>query len=193
MPGTAVQRGSLALSDGDPETPNWPSLDHVYRLDAEDREQYLPKIPVQPIGYTDAEEILKRMTGVVAPDDWQGDLNLTYYIGGEFANQESLQINVNNNMEEKVSSNVIGVIYGSVEPDRYVMFGNHRDAWGFGALDPNSGTAQMMEVVRVLGTRLKTGWRPRRTMMFLSWGAEEYSLCGSREFVEQYEMEVSDR
>ena len=72
-------------------------------------------------------------------------------------------------------------------------FINKRDAWGFGALDPNSGTAQMMEVARVMGERLKTGWRPRRTIMFLSWGAEEYSLCGSREFVEQYEMEVSER
>ena len=73
----------------------------------------------------------------------------------------------------------------------YDFFG--RDAWGFGALDPNSGTAQMMEVVRVLAEKKATGWRPRRTMMFLSWGAEEYSLCGSREFVEQYEMEISDR
>ena len=131
--------------------------------------------------------------GVAAPDSWQGDLNLTYVIGGSFKDGETIQIQVNNKMEEKVSSNVIGVIHGSVEPDRYVMYGNHRDAWGFGALDPNSGTAQMMEVVRVMGERMKTGWRPRRTIMFLSWGAEEYSLCGSREFVEQYEMEVSDR
>lgn len=122
---------------------------------------------------------------------------MTYVIGGlltdDHNNGAKLEIEVNNKLEEKVSSNVIGVIYGSEEPDRYVMFGNHRDAWGFGALDPNSGTAQMMEVARVLGERKKSGWRPRRTIMFLSWGAEEYSLCGSREFVEQYEMEVSDR
>ena len=122
---------------------------------------------------------------------------MTYVIGGlltdDHNNGAKLEIEVNNKLEEKVSSNVIGVIYGSEEPDRYVMFGNHRDAWGFGALDPNSGTAQMMEVARVLGERKKSGWRPRRTIMFLSWGAEEYSFCGSREFVEQYEMEVSDR
>ena len=122
---------------------------------------------------------------------------MTYVIGGlltdDHNNGAKLEIEVNNKLEEKVSSNVIGVIYGSEEPDRYVMFGNHRDAWGFGALDPNSGTAQMMEVARVLGERKKSGWRPRRTIMFLSWGAEEYSLCGSREFVEQHEMEVSDR
>jgi len=197
MPGTAVQRGSLALADGDPETPNWPSLDHVYRLDIEDRAEHLPSIPVQPIGYTDAYEILRRMEGIKAPDSWQGGLNLTYFIGGQIHddhnNGAQLEIEVNNKMREEVSSNVIGIIHGAVEPDRYVMFGNHRDAWGFGALDPNSGTAQMMEVARVLAERKKSGWRPRRTIMFLSWGAEEYSLCGSREFVEQYEMEVSDR
>jgi len=193
MPGSAVQRGSLALADGDPETPNWPSLDNVYRLDEEDRAEILPRIPVQPMGYADAYEILSRLEGNDAPAEWQGGLNFTYKIGGKLANNEELQIEVNNKMERRVSSNVIGVIHGDMEPDRMVMFGNHRDAWGFGALDPNSGTAQMMEVVRVLAEKKASGWRPRRTMMFLSWGAEEYSLCGSREFVEQYEMEISDR
>ena len=58
------------------------------------------------------------------------------------------------------------------------MVGNHRDAWGFGAMDPSSGTAAMLEVARVLGEKLKTGWRPRRTIIFLSWGAEEFGLTG---------------
>merc|ERR1711936_412056 len=196
MPGTAVQRGSLALADGDPLTPNWPSMANAYRLDEEDRQAYLPKIPVQPIGYTDAEQILNKMAGDDAPDGWQGGLNITYKIGGsliEDLKDGKITVEVNNMLKEKVSSNVIGVIYGEVEPDRYVMFGNHRDAWGFGAVDPSSGTAQMMELVRVLGEKKKNGWRPRRTMMFLSWGAEEYSLCGSREFVEQYEVQLSER
>jgi len=196
MPGTAVQRGSLALSDGDPLTPNWPSMENAYRLDEADRQEYLPKIPVQPVGYTDAEQILNKIDGDPAPEEWQGGLNITYNIGGKFITGlegSKVTIEVNNKLQQRVSSNVIGVIYGEVEPDRYVMFGNHRDAWGFGALDPSSGTAQMMEVVRVLGERMKTGWRPKRTMMFLSWGAEEYSLCGSREFVEQYEIELSER
>merc|ERR1712212_260558 len=196
MPGTAVQRGSLSMSDGDPLTPNWPSIDHAYRLDETDRLTYLPKIPVQPIGYTDVEQILNKMAGDVAPGTWQGGLNLTYMIGGDFTEEmvgSKVTIEVNNKLEQKVSSNVIGIIYGEEEPDRYVMIGNHRDAWGFGAVDPSSGTAQLMEVVRVLGERKKSGWRPRRTMMFLSWGAEEYSLCGSREFVEQYEIELRER
>jgi len=196
MPGTAVQRGSLSMSDGDPLTPNWPSIDHAYRLDETDRLTYLPKIPVQPIGYTDVEQILNKMAGDVAPGTWQGGLNLTYMIGGDFTEEMvggKVTIEVNNKLEQKVSSNVIGMIYGEEEPDRYVMIGNHRDAWGFGAVDPSSGTAQLMEVVRVLGEKKKSGWRPRRTMMFLSWGAEEYSLCGSREFVEQYEIELRER
>ena len=127
MDGTAVQRGSLALSDGDPQTPNWPSVDHAYRLDEEDRNAYLPSIPVQPFGYTDAEVILRAMSGFEAPEDWQGGIkNLTYLIGGSLTNGGKLEIEVNNKLEEKVSSNVIGVIHGAVEPDRYVMYGNHR-------------------------------------------------------------------
>ena len=138
MPGTAVQRGSLSMVDGDPLTPTWPSMDHAYRLDEEDRSAFLPHIPVQPIGYTDAEQILNKMGGAVAPAAWQGGINITYRIGGVFV--EGLEggkitVEVNNKMEEKVSSNVIGVLYGAVEPDRYVMIENHRDAWGFGALD----------------------------------------------------------
>merc|ERR1711892_1382903 len=196
MPGTAVQRGSLLMVDGDPLTPNWPSIDNAYRLDEEDRQAYLPKTQVQPIGYTDAEQILNKMAGDAAPDEWQGGLNLTYNIGGSFTTEfegAKVNIEVNNMLQQRVSSNVVGILYGDEEPDRYVMLGNHRDAWGFGAVDHSSGTAQLMEVVRVLGEKKKSGWRPRRTMMFLSWGAEEFSLCGSREFVEQYEIELRER
>ena len=102
------------------------STGHVCRLDEEDRAEYLPSIPVQPIGYTDAEVILARLEGEVAPDSWQGGLNLTYLIGGRLQDGERLEIEVNNKLEDRVSSNVIGVIHGAVEPDRYVMFGNHR-------------------------------------------------------------------
>jgi hypothetical protein len=184
------------MIDGDPLTPSWPSMEHAYRLDEADRAEFLPQIPVQPIGYTDAEQILKRMGGAAAPAAWQGGINITYRIGGSWVEGlegGKLTVEVNNKMEEKVSSNVIGILYGAVEPDRYVMIGNHRDAWGFGALDPSSGTAPIMEVVRVLGEKKKSGWRPRRTMIFLNWGAEEYKLLGSREFVEQYQIQLLER
>ena len=124
MPGTAVQRGSLALSDGDPLTPNWPSLENAYRLDEEDRAAYLPRIPVQPVGYTDAEQLLVRMAGEEAPQSWQGGLEITYRLGGELIPEVEggkVTIEVNNRQEERVSSNVIGVLLGSEEPDRCVI------------------------------------------------------------------------
>ena len=86
--------------------------------------------------------------------------------------------------------NVIGYIKGAIEPDRYVMLGNHRDAWGFGAIDPSSGTAEILEVARILGGKLKSGWRPRRTIIFLSWGAEEHGVIDSREFVEDFKTKL---
>ena len=142
MDGTAVQRGSLALSDGDPQTPNWPSVDHAYRLDEEDRMAYLPSIPVQPFGYTDAEVILRNMSGIEAPESWQGGIkDLKYLIGGSLKNNGKLEIEVNNKLEERVSSNVIGVIHGAVEPDRYVMYGNHR--WVNGSVLMLRGTVEM--------------------------------------------------
>ena len=96
------------------------------------------------------------------------------------------RIDTHNILQHTENSNVMGYIRGEIEPDRYVMLGNHRDAWGFGAIDPSSGTANLIEVARVLGAKLRSGWRPRRTIVFLSWGAEEFALTGSREFVEDF-------
>jgi len=197
LPGTGMQRGSLALVDGDPLTPYWPSVENAYELPEDQVNEALPTIPVQPIGYSDAEQILSRMGGLIAPQEWQGEIaDLIYRIGGEFNMECSdcmVKMNVNNKREKRESKNVIGIVYGSEEPDRYVMLGNHRDAWGFGAVDPSSGTAQMIEVARIVGDKLKMGWRPKRTLMFLSWGAEEFSLSGSREFVEEYQIQLEDR
>ena len=91
---------------------------------------------------------------------------------------------VNNYVEDRTSDNIVGVIHGSEEPDRYVIICNHRDAWGYGAVDPSSGTAIMMEVARVLGEKVKyEGWRPRRSIVFASWAAEEAGIMGSAEWV----------
>ncbi|RXG56243.1 N-acetylated-alpha-linked acidic dipeptidase 2 [Armadillidium vulgare] len=187
LPGTGMQRGSTFIGEGDPLTPLWPSTEHAYRL-SED-EAKLPKIPGQPIGYSDAIEILKRLDGPVAPEDWQGGYpGFTYKLGPFFNNQNesvSLTLSTHNSGKIEKSYNVIGIIKGSIEPDRYVLFGNHRDAWGYGAVDPSSGTAQLLETARVFGTFLKEGWRPRRTIVFCSWGAEEFGLIGSTEWVEE--------
>lgn len=200
LPESGIQRGSSFLGHGDPETPGWPSLDNVYRVSDDVLDNSLPPIPAQPIGYKDAAAILDAMFGKAVPPDWVGGIDgVEYKLGGGFDPQKcgtncKLSIEVHNKLERKVSSNVVGVLRGSEEPDRYVLLGNHRDAWGYGAVDPSSGTAQMMEVVRILGAKVKsTDWRPRRTMVFLSWGAEEYGLMGSTEFTEHYLTKLQER
>jgi N-acetylated-alpha-linked acidic dipeptidase len=82
--------------------------------------------------------------------------------------------------------NVMATIQGTVEPDRWVMIGNHRDAWTYGAVDPNSGSTAWLETARALSEALKAGWKPRRSILFASWDAEEYGLVGSIEYGEQY-------
>jgi len=199
LPDTGIQRGSLLLFDGDPETPNIPSLPNVYRLSKEeiDQQNILPKIPCQPLGYRGAKEFMKYLSGAPVPEDWTGGLlGIDYVIGGNFNENCKdcyVKLETHNYLERKLSPNVMGYIKGAIEPDRYILVGNHRDAWGFGGMDPSSGTASMLEVARVLGEKLKTGWRPRRTIIFLSWGSEEFGLIGSREFVEEYKKKLIDR
>lgn len=104
-----------------------------------------------------------------------------------------MRLHVNNIVTVKSVYNVIGTIHGREEPDRYVLIGSHRDAWLFGAADPSSGTAALMEISRGVSKMLKEGWRPRRTLKFCSWGAEEFGLVGSIEWVEQNEKILRDR
>ena len=200
LPDTGIQRGSLLLTDGDPQTPNWPSLEHTERLSIDElvAQGLLPKIPCQAIGYRGAKELMKHLGGTSVPKTWIGGLSgVEYFIGGDFKAECGEECNVrivtNNILETKQSPNVMGYIRGSHEPDRYVMIGNHRDAWGYGALDPSSGTTQMLEIARILGAKLANGWRPRRTIVFLSWGSEEFGLIGSREFVEDFRRKLIER
>ncbi|XP_064110869.1 N-acetylated-alpha-linked acidic dipeptidase 2-like [Macrobrachium nipponense] len=188
LPGTGMQRGWATTIQGDPLTPGWPSTKHAYRLD--ESEVPLPKIPCQPIGYDDARAIMEKMGGRAPPVDWVGGMKgIKYNLGPEMLDEYknyTLRLQTNNFLRSVNVSNVIGTIKGSVEPDRYVLIGNHRDAWGYGAVDPSSGTAQFLETARVFGQLLKKGWRPRRTLVFCSWGAEEYGLVGSTEWVEEH-------
>ena len=89
--------------------------------------------------------------------------------------------------------NVIGTLKGQVEPDRWVMVGNHRDAWVYGAVDPSSGTAATLEMCRALGSAVKNGWKPRRTVVYASWDAEEYGLVGSTEWADEHAKEISEK
>jgi len=186
LPDSGMQRGHARLTKGDPLSPTWPSVKGAYRQAVNETEG-LPKIPSQPIGYGDAKKLLEVMGGSDVPEEWRGKIpGIGYKLGPGFSEGYKgwrVRLVVNNFLEDKEDSNVMGVIRGEVEPDRYVLLSNHRDAWGYGAVDPSSGTCALMEIARVLGSLAKTGWRPRRSIVFASWGAEEYGLMGSTEWV----------
>ncbi|XP_071833272.1 putative N-acetylated-alpha-linked acidic dipeptidase isoform X2 [Apostichopus japonicus] len=192
MPPSGIQRGTVFRPMGDPLTPGYPATETAFREKYEDSE--LPNIPVQPIGYGDAIHILREMAGDAAPDEWSGGLNVTYKLGPGLVNNRNIKLDVNNRLQRNTTYNIIGTITGSLEPDRYVMIGNHHDAWVFGAVDPSSGTAVLLELSRVMTKLVMEGkWRPRRTIVFCSWGAEEYGLIGSTEWVEEFTRPLVER
>lgn len=184
-PDSGVQRGSvqyLFKYPGDPETPgiaSTPDLPASARV-APDGNQ--PRIISIPISYRDAAPILQALKGPGVPQGWQGALPFRYHLGpgGVRVHLVSQQ-----DYQRRTIWDVIGRIDGSEYPDDWVINGNHRDAWVYGAVDPNSGTAVMLEAVRGIGALLKQGWRPKRTILFCSWDAEEQGLIGSTEWVEQ--------
>ncbi|KAK6181051.1 hypothetical protein SNE40_008990 [Patella caerulea] len=195
LPGSGAQRGTIFTGQGDPLTPGYPAISSAYRYEEDKVEPPLPKIPAHPIGYTVAEQLLVNLGGAAVVDKWKGDINITYRYGPGFLDDNwKVRMNISTQRARRNSSNVIGIIKGAVEPDRYVIFGNHRDAWVYGAIDPSSGTATMMETARAMAALVKSGkWRPRRTILFCSWGAEEYGLIGSTEWVEEYIKNLKER
>ncbi|KAG8445767.1 hypothetical protein GDO86_010524 [Hymenochirus boettgeri] len=198
MPPSGVERGSFKENFGDQLTPYYPAKEFTYRI-KESEIKGLSPIPAQPIGFEDAKVLICNLQGSPAVDSWQGSLGCVYNIGPGFQensefNSSDVEINVYNKRTIRSSANVIGIIRGAVEPDRYVLYGNHRDSWVHGAIDPSSGTAVMMEITKILGTKLKEGkWRPRRSIIFGSWGAEEFGLIGSTEFAEEYYNKLKER
>ncbi|XP_033739730.1 putative N-acetylated-alpha-linked acidic dipeptidase isoform X2 [Pecten maximus] len=193
LPGSGVQRGTTG-PDGDMLTMFYPAKDYTYRIPKSESWIADSTIPAQPIGYGDAKHFLGAMTGPEVPETWRGRLPITYRFGPGFTNSTlKARLTVNNFEETKTVRNVIGYIRGEVEPDRYIMLGNHHDSWVFGAIDPLSGSAALTEIIRVLGNMLKQGLRPRRTIVFGSWGAEEHGLIGSTEWVEEYMKVLYER
>ncbi|XP_077418372.1 aminopeptidase NAALADL1 isoform X2 [Vanacampus margaritifer] len=199
MPPSGVERGAYASTYGDLLTPYLAAKEETYRIPLKDITG-IPPIPIQPIGFEDAYMLICELGGEAAPAKWQGGFNCTYNYGGpgfrpsSAFNNSDVKLDIFNYGEVKNSSNVMGVIRGAVEPDRYVIYGNHRDSWVHGAIDPSSGTSVMLELTRVLGKMVKQGkWRPRRSIIFGSWGAEEFGLIGSSEYTEQYFTKLSER
>ncbi|CAJ0962337.1 unnamed protein product, partial [Mesorhabditis belari] len=198
MPHEAVQRGFLLNSiSGDPLTPLYPSKPGIYRtktIDGLRESGDLPKIPALPIPYTTAYEILSRLCGPKVPGPWQGDLETVYRFGPNLLHNITVTVEVQATFETRTIQNVIGYIKGHEEPDKYVILGNHFDAWVYGSLDPNSGTSIMTELARAMMQVVnETGWRPARTILFANWDSEEFGLIGSTEFVEEYTQHLMDR
>jgi N-acetylated-alpha-linked acidic dipeptidase len=184
-----IQRGSvmdMPRYPGDPSTPDRPSKAGVERLPMDKIETFAP-IPVQPMSYRDGVELLKRLKGPVAPPEWRGALPITYRIGPGPAR---VHMNLQMDYGQRRLIDVVGRITGSVAPDEWVIVGSHRDAWTFGASDSVSGHVSMMAVARAMSAMMKTGWKPRRSVLFISWDGEEQGLLGSTEFVEDLTAEL---
>jgi N-acetylated-alpha-linked acidic dipeptidase len=190
-PESAVQRGSvqfLPIYAGDPSTPGiaaTPDLDPAKRV-MDPAKMNQPSIPANPLSYKDASPILQALDGPESPREWQGALPFTYHLGGTGA------VKVHMHLEQEYKLRTIWDVVGSIdgtdpaEKDNWVVAGNHRDAWVYGAVDPNSGTAAMLETVHGLGALLKQGWKPKRRIVICSWDAEEEGLVGSTEWVEAH-------
>jgi N-acetylated-alpha-linked acidic dipeptidase len=193
-PDTGAQRGSVGYMfefPGDPTTPgiaSVPSLPDDRRTPPEKSAQ-MPKIPVTPLSYHDAWPILQHLGGPESPREWQGALPFTYHAG---PGPVKVRMHLKQDYQYRTLWDVIGRVRGSELPEEWVVAGNHRDAWVYGAVDPNSGTAAMLEAVHGVGELLKSGWKPQRTLIFASWDGEEEGLMGSTEWGEQHESELAN-
>lgn len=187
-----VQRGAvmdLPMQPGDPLTPGYGATKDAKRIPIEGNPS-LTKIPVLPISYHDAKPLLEALEGPVAPASWRGGLPLTYHIGPGPA---MVHLKLEFNWDLAPAYDVIATLKGSEFPDEWVIRGNHHDAWVHGANDPLSGMVTVMEEARAVGELVKTGWRPKRTLVYCAWGAEEPGLLGSTEWVETHAEELKQK
>src|SRR6056300_391687 len=185
---STIQRGSLLSTyfTGYPLTPFEPALPldgkkKIKRLDP--KQAQLHTIPVTPIAYGEAEKILGQMEGKAVPQSWQGGLPFTYRLEG--GSSLTVRLKVDQKINFVRAANVVGMLKGSEAPDEWIILGCHFDAWGFGATDPNSGTAMLLSLSESLGRLTAKGYRPKRSIMITHWDAEEHGVIGSSEWVEQ--------
>jgi len=187
-----VQRGSVAdmpVYPGDPTTPGVGSVKGVKRLAIKDVKT-ITKIPCQPISYGDALPLLRTLRGPVAPDDWRGALPITYHVGVGDAN---IHLKLKFNWDFVEARDVVAKIKGSDLPDEWVIRGNHYDGWVMGAEDPLSGAVSLLEEAKGIGKLVKSGWKPRRTLIYCLWDGEEPGLLGSTEWCETHQDELSKK
>jgi N-acetylated-alpha-linked acidic dipeptidase len=187
-----VQRGSImdmVIYPGDPLTPGMGATENAKRLDRLEATNLL-KIPVLPISYHDAQPLLMALEGPVAPVEWRGGLPFTYHVG---PGKAQVHLKVDFDWKLKPAYDVIATMKGSLFPDEWVIRGNHHDAWVNGAGDPISGQASMLEEAQAIGQLVKTGWKPKRTLVYCAWDAEEPGLIGSTEWVEEHMSELQQK
>ena len=191
-PERGLQRGSvqdLPVRPGDPLTPGYGAVEGAPRIARADAETIL-KIPAMPISWGDAQVFLRALGGPVAPKSWRGALPITYHVGGGPEAQTHLV--VFSNWNQTPLYDVVATMKGAREPDKWVIRGNHRDGWVFGAEDPLSGQTAEMEEAKALGALARTGWRPDRTIIYTSWDGEEPGLLGSTEWAEAHAKELQE-
>ena len=191
-PPAGVQRGSvldMAVYPGDPLTPGVGATKDAKRLPISEARTIL-KIPVMPISYADAQPLLAALAGPVAPSEWRGALPITYHMGPGPAR---VHIAIASDWSLKPLYDVIAKIPGTDSPDEWVVRGNHRDGWVFGAWDPLSGQVAMLAEAKAIGALLKSGWKPRRTLVYASWDGEEPGLLGSTEWAETHAAELKSK
>lgn len=188
-PPDGVQRGSvmdMPVYPGDPLTPGVGATKDAKRLKLSEVTT-LTKIPTLPISYADAQPMLAAMIGPVAPEAWRGGLPITYRVG---PGASKVHLKVSFNWDTKPLYDVIARIPGSTYPDEWIVRGNHHDAWVNGAEDPLAGTVALLEEARALGTLVRQGWRPKRTIVYCVWDGEEEGLLGSTEWAEDHAAEL---
>jgi N-acetylated-alpha-linked acidic dipeptidase len=188
-PATGVERGTVLyefISPGDPKTPTGSSTVPVPCARLRDSNLF-PGIPVLPLSYGDAKHILEVLRGSIAPRLWQGGLPLTYRTG---PGPVKVHLHVAMNNVVKTIWIVVAKVRGTKDPDQIVVLGNHRDAWGYGGVDPGTGTVALLEMARGFGVLLRGGWRPRRSIWLCSWDAHEQGMIGSTRWAEQHTAQL---
>ena len=182
-PATGVQRGSVMNGTGDPSTPGWASVRDARRLPLDSLK--VPRIPVVPLSWRNAAELLRDLRGTSIPQSWQGGLPFRYHIGPGPVRARVLVALDTATSAIKQIWNTYGTIRGTTYPDQLIILGAHRDSWGPGAADDVSGTVSVLETARAIAEEARAGRRPKRTIVFATWDAEEWGLIGSTEYVEQ--------
>ena len=181
-PSQGIQRGSVFNGAGDPTTPGIPSRAGVQRIPLS--QAGVSRIPVVPISYGNATELLRDVRGTRIPQSWQGGLSFRYHVGPGPVSARVAVTTDTATAPYKTIWNTFGIVRGTEFPDEMVLIGGHRDAWGPGAADNVSGTVSVMEAARAVAELVKRGVRPKRTIVFATWDAEEWGLVGSTEYVE---------